>query len=765
MLQNRFVRVVELIRVRRARAASRNQSAGKQVLLWSFYAIGGLGFVAAIFSLAALPFYLAATSNLPPVEQLEDLLDPISGELLQPTRLYDQKGETLLLTLAPAGIMRHFIQASDVPWLAKAYVASNQPNFWMMREPGLGEWKSSPTTIAEHLVDRTLLPSELETWMHNFRVHLLASELVKKYSREQLLTWALNSTDFGHWAFGAESAAQLYFSKQASQLTLAESALLAAVAQAPALNPIDNPDLAIRFQQLVLTSMWEQELISKSELDQAVAEPLTFANSDERIAPSDSFTDLALEQLETDLGSEQVVNGGLLVTTTLDYSLQQEINALLDQKSHQISAIILDPLNDRILATYGGINDHHKMDGFYSPFSYLAAFANGKFPSSLVWDNSHGPINMRMALANHYTGVDATLLADPATEQARDKLLEALGILPIKGEGISLQDAGRAFQIFPLNGLFPRTQSSNALLFVSDQRGRVLLDQTQSEWQSIVSPETSYLVTDILSDKTALPADFFTIRPAAFFTDLENYWWFAYSPQRVIAVWDEEKSLDPDMVQSIFEAAHQALPIKSWNIPPGLTSITVCVPSGQLPDMDCPQTRRDWFLRGSEPTESDSLYSRITINSLNGKLATVFTPQEFIKERVYLIVPPEGELWARGNQITPAPIDYDPIHKVSNDPTSSQILRPTPFSTVKGSISITASLSADIVRYDIQVGEGLFPSQWLQITGGAASQRSSKLAEWDTAGLSGIWAIQLQAWDADGRITRAYTVVTIDSGN
>ena len=768
MLPNRFVHIVELVKTRRARAAKRKRSNHHQVLQWSFYAIALASVIAAVLAVVALPYFFLISVGLPPAEELENLLNPVSGQLLQPTRLYDQRGETLLLTLAPDGIERKFIVAKDVPWLAKAFVASNQPDFWTAGISGVNEWISPQKTIAERLVARVLLPSESETWENNLRVHLLAAVIMKQYTREQILTWALNSTDFGHWAFGAESASQFYFGKAAAQLTLAESALLAAVAQAPALNPIDNPELAIRFQRLILTSMRELRLISASELEQATAEPLVFAQVTEPRTPTTDFTNLVIEQLESELGQARVIRGNLSVVTTLDFSLQQELVDFLGLDPENIGGLILDPVNDRVLAAWGGIKDPHDVGNILSPFSYLSAFANGQSPSSLVWDLTAkvsqaevGPTTMRVALANHLENVETKFLGDPSIESTRDKLLQALRIESESDPGINLIEAGRAFEIFPQNGLFPNTITSKTLLFVSDQNRKVILDWTRTEWQSIVSPEMAYLITDVLRDKTALAPALITDRPAAFFGDLENFWWFAFSPQRIVAIWDGRHTLPPETKLSLFTAAHRGLPIKSWVIPSGLNSVIVCVPSGKLPDEGCPETRREWFQRGNEPREQDNLFSRVAINSANGKLATVFTPEAFIQKRIYLTVPPEAEIWARQVGIPLLPQDYDPIPKTSGISMPS-ITRPTRFATVNGLVKIFGTLSPDSVRYDIQVGKGLYPNVWIQLSEGSITEHSGQLAELNTEGLSGIWAIQLQAWDADGNLSRAYTVVTIN---
>ncbi len=769
MKSNRLVETVALVKNRRVRLARRRRRPSQRAAQISAWVLGVLSVLVAGCALIALPFFIQTTQGLPPIAYLTELLDPARGKLLQPTQLYDQSGKTLLFSLAPDGIERRFINASDVLWLAKAYVASNQPDFWTESGQGWTNMASPPASIAEHLVSRILLPSEPDGVTKNIRVHILANDLLEKYDREKILTWALNSTDFGYWAFGAESAAQLYFGKPASQLTLAESTLLAAVAQAPALNPFDNPDLAIRFQRLVLTSMREQGLISDTELTQAISQPLVFAANNEPTRTLKGFTELAIGQLEAELGHIRVINGNLNVTTTLDISLQQVIDRLLQDTTGDTEVLVLDPVNDRVLAVFGDAQNRHDPGNLFFPFTYLSSFTTGLSPASLVWDiegsdqsEGIGPTTLRFALANQISGVESNLLKDPSIKLTAEKLVQAVGFDSMQ-QRINLLGVGRAFEIFSQNGLFPEKKSSipNLILFVSDESDNLLLDHTRTAWQSIVSPETAYLVTDVLEE--AAISELHADPPGAVFNDQEKSWWIAYSPQRIAVLWSEDPSNDQALLTSIFETAHQTLAIKNWDVPAGLISILVCVPSGQLPDSDCPQTRRDWFLRGFEPVETDELYQRIAINSANGKLATVYTPSEFVNEHLYLMISPEAESWAQAVGILLPPKDYDPIPAQTSNDSSPAILKPSPFFSVSGLVKILGSLGDEIAGYDVQVGQGLLPEEWSEVARGKSTPTNGQLASWDTTGLSGIWTIQLQAWNKDGRIWQAYTVVTIES--
>jgi hypothetical protein len=83
------------------------------------------------------------------------------------------------------------------------------------------------------------------------------------------------------------------------------------------------------------------------------------------------------------------------------------------------------------------------------------------------------------------------------------------------------------------------------------------------------------------------------------------------------------------------------------------------------------------------------------------------------------------------------------------------------FTEVSGVVRIFGSVGEDIAGFDIQIGQGLHPTEWLLIAEDSSAPTNNWLAEWNTEGLSGIWAFQLQVWNEDGSVIRAYAVVTI----
>ena len=239
--------ILTILRQRRHRRDQVRSSAQQR----SQRTILGFGFIfsVAVFALvlAAALVYASLTRGLPSLEKMTVLLDPQDGQLLQPTRLYDRTGQHLIAALSPTGSPRTYIAYDRFPQaLVDATLALTQPDFWTSPGYLLKGWQDprSHPTLAQRLVFDFLLWDQPASSLRAIHERILAAQVTAEYGSRQVLEWYLNSADYGHLAYGAEAAAQLYFGKSVTQLDLSEAALLAAVSQAPALNPIDSPSAA-----------------------------------------------------------------------------------------------------------------------------------------------------------------------------------------------------------------------------------------------------------------------------------------------------------------------------------------------------------------------------------------------------------------------------------------------------------------------------------------------------------------------------------------
>ncbi len=557
-----------VVRQRRQRRDRRRRSADGRARQTFF----GFGFLIttllALLLLAAGLAYADLTRDLPSLETLPVLLDPQTGLLRQPTRLYDRSGTRLLRVLAPVDAPRAFLAYNRFPRAClDATIAVAEPGFW--RSPGyrLAGWRdpSSHPTIAQKLVSDLLLWNEPPSIRRALRERLLAGQLTARYGRAQVLEWYLNSADYGNYAYGAEAAAQLYFGKSAAALGRSECALLAAVAAAPALNPVDAPQAAEQRRQETLRAMLALGMLTPDEFNQEVGHLpvlMSYPEAEPPFAPA--FVSLSLAQLDAAFGGGRVERGGLVVVTTLDYDLQAEaacavraqverltgnldapetecaaarllppLPALPPLPEASASALILDPRLGQVLAAVGDTYPSgesaallsHPAGTILTPFVYLTAFTRGFSPASLAWDipgpaanfdgQYRGPVRLRTALANDYLPPAARLLDQFGAESVR-RLSEPFGLaLPpeanlLTGDfAVSPLDLGGAYAIFAAEGrrvgqVFAGEEiRPSSVLTVTSVDGAVWGDWSVPRAQSVVSPELTYLLTHVLSDEVA----------------------------------------------------------------------------------------------------------------------------------------------------------------------------------------------------------------------------------------------------------------------
>ncbi len=851
-----------------------------------------LGLLLVIASLLLVLTYADVTRDLPSPASLPALLDPPDGLLLHPTLLYDRSGSHLIMTLENPGINRRIIsldpkQPEHLPQdLATVILATADPGFWghpgfnlSELTPGQIFSASTPNTLAERLVSDLLLANEATGWRRTLRQDLLAAQLTNQYGRQRILEWYLNNVYYGHMAYGAEAASQLYLGKPASALNLSESALLASVAMAPALNPLDAPEAARSGQQTVLKLLLSKGIYSQDQINQALQTSLVFrqaAQTDQGKGktPALAFSDEVIKTLSAELGQERVERGGLIVTTTLDYELQQQVECaagfllasvasagdgsgsgspldtstcpaarlmptqFLSQPASSsdlaVSAVVLDPSNGQVLALSGDTTSQmgetdfglHPSGTLLTPFIYLAGFTHGDSPASLVWDipaslpptatgNSnpdgkfHGPVRMRLALANDYLAPSAQLLAQIGPEnvwgQAQPFGLPSMvgEALPYSGGQVTPLQAAQAFGVFANGGIL---SSSQTILKVagqndfSSQAAGPVLPQPQS--RPILSATLTYLMNQVLSDESARwPSLGYSNpleigRPAGAklgqTADGQSTWAVGYTPKRVVAVWVGSRLLlpgavsnqnvgsgsgdttgrpriDPRLPASLWHAliqyASQQLAPEGWSMPTGITQAQVCDPSGMIPTQACPNQVSEVFLTDNVPTSSDNLYQTFQINRETGRLATVFTPADKIEDKTFLVVPPEARTWAESTGLPVPPSLYDAIQAPVEQP-DIHITSPIFFGSIRGQIKIQGTAAgSDFSSYQVQVGEGINPQNWIQIGEQSASPvTEDTLAAWDTRKQEdGLYAIRVQVVHKDQQVTSAVIQVTVDN--
>jgi membrane peptidoglycan carboxypeptidase len=794
--------------------------------------------IAALIIVAAFT-YVNLTRDLPSIQILPALLNPPEGLLLQPTRIFDRTGRNVIFTFAPNASSRRYIPLSETnpqhlpKSLVDAVIARTDPDFW--NHPGytLNTLTNSEThaTLAQRLVFDLLLFDEPASLRRALRERILAAQITAQYGRTQILEWYLNSANFGRYAFGAEAAAQLYFGKSAAQLTTAESAILAAVSDSPSLNPYDAPQTALERGRDTIFLMSVLGFLSNQAKDNALGESPRFQTPpapEPQVAAA--FTNLLLAQLDSRFPRARIERGGLTIISTLDYEVQKQSSCVtafyaarlaglpdpalpcdglrflptlppgINVPDSSASALITDPKTGQILAVVGEtfqaqetpLITAHSPGSTLDAFIYLTGFTRGLSPASLIWDipgrtdvqnfdgEYHGPMRLRIALANDYPAPAAQVLSQMGSENV-DKISSSFGIS--RNEELSLLDAAGAFGVFAQHGVyfgqeFDEAIKPVAILRVQGNDGSLWLDWSTPQAKPVVTPGLAYLINHALSDESArigtlrssnlLDIGIPTAVKLGQTENALNTWAIGYSPERVVTVWTgarEKSDLSPRIPAVLWNAlmqiASQNLPPDGWTLPADVSVINVCDPSGMLPTAECPNLVSEVFLNGNEPVQADNMYRTYSVNRETGLLATVFTLPQLIEDRVYFVVPSEARSWAEGAGLAIPPANYDVIQAPQINP-NVNITSPDLFSEVSGNVEIKGTAAGDnFASYRVLVGQGLNPRQWIQVAEGNTTLNNDVLATWNTKGLGGLYAIQLQVVRSDQKVDTAIIQVTV----
>ncbi len=814
--------------------------------------------------------YARVARDLPSIEILPVLLDRDNGELLQPTKILDRDGEVTLFTYQDEGVERKFLSINPdeedyiSPQLIRSVTATFDPTFWTNQGYNLRQWKMpEPTTIAERLVSDLILWDEPPSTARTIRMRILAGQVVATYGRSRVIEWYLNSAWFGRYAYGVESASQLYLGKSARDITLAESALLTSLINSPALNPIDAPDTAIAMQQELLGEMLASGAIIQEEYDLAFNEVITLRKPDSTgHSMAAGFVKQVEKRLENVLSSQRLQRGGLVVLTTLDADLQNQLTCTANTQMIRLAysnvsgvapdqpdcdaalllptqsfaaqgdtelaaaGLVMNPQTGEVLAYLEPVtlSGERLSDAGYQPGSLLTpivavgAFSRGYSPASLVWDipstidlvdegrtstpaNYQGAVNIRSSVANDYINPIANLVMEIGAfntwRTAAVIGLDSLNNPPddasplFGGSESSLLQIGTAYSTLANSGVRSGRLDTvsneivpETVLKVTTAGNRVLWQAEAAEKVAIVSDTVTYLVNHVLSDESArwpslgYPNELeIGSEVAAKTGSADNHrqvWTVGYTPQNLVLVWmgtDGESESLPGLDErmaagiwhAVFKYTSRQQQFNGWTRPAGITEMQVCSPSGMLPTRDCPNIVYDVFLYGNEPTLPDTLFTRVKVNRETGQLATVFTPPALVEERVYMNIPPEARDWAESAGLAIVPQGYDSIQAVQVDP-EANIEQPAMFSPVAGRVMIRGTAAGDdFTSYQVQVGEGINPENWLQVNESRREVEEGVLAEWDSSGLNGLFAIRLSVIDSASLVRSAVTQVTVDN--
>lgn len=370
---------------------------------------------AGIVLASGVVFYFART--LPSVDRIA------SRQVVQSTKIYDKTGKILLYEIS-AGERRTVVPLSGIPQTLKdATIAIEDENFYtgsgidwraivraFIANLEHGEIVQGGSTITQQLARNAFLSLE-QTLSRKIREAILAIQLNRRYSKDQILEFYLNEIPYGPTAYGVEAASRTYFGKPVQEIDLAEAAILAALPRAPSYySPWGShvKDLMNR-QRLVLKKLRDLGKIDEKQYDVALKTDVTFEPQGQGLlAPH--FVIAVQDYLVQKYGEDLVRTGGLKVMTTLDYDLQQAAEKAVQEGAERneklyggtnAALVAQDPKTGQILALVGSRDyfDQDREGNFnvatqglrqpgsaLKPFVYLKALEKGYAPETVFFD-------------------------------------------------------------------------------------------------------------------------------------------------------------------------------------------------------------------------------------------------------------------------------------------------------------------------------------------------------------------------------------------
>ena len=527
--------------------------------------------------------------------------------------LLDREGEKFA-DLAP--FERDVVALDSLPYyVPAAFVAVEDRRFWdhggvdwvrvfgaalaNVRAIGVAQGSSTiPMQLARNVFPKDL-PGTQRTMKRKLQEARVARNIEKRFEKHEILEMYLNHIYFGGGAYGIEAAAQLYFDKHATELTLAETATLAALPKAPAhYDPRRRPERSLERRNLVLGIMEEQEVIDAETAAEARAEELAVNTSSERdragIPLGAYYIDIVRGLLEDRFG-EELYSSRLRIHTTLDQraqrSAEKELEAQLKRLDGQVrkgegdlqgAVVIMEAQTGDVLALVGGRNPatsrynralrgRRQVGSAFKPFVYAAALQDGIPTSQLVldaplrmelsrndvWEPENydgyyeGNVSLRHALVRSRNVPTVRLASavgiDDVAQMARQAgvtaTMDETPSLALGTVAMSPLQLASAYTTFATLG---STAEPRYIVSVEDEDGKVLWETGPATKSSGLRPGVAYIITDILRDAV----DYGTgtgVRSAGFrgavagktgtTNNATDAWFVGYTPEVVGTVW------------------------------------------------------------------------------------------------------------------------------------------------------------------------------------------------------------------------------------
>jgi len=617
------------------------------------------------------------------------------------TKIYDRSGEHLLYNVSGEQ-KKTWIPLDQIPEHTKwALIATEDEDFYAHRGLdfpalvkvalhelfGIGPQRGG-STITQQLIKNVLLTPE-RSYRRKFKEMVIAYHMEKKFSKDEILELYLNVIPYGSTAYGVEAAAESYFGKKATELNVAESALLAAMLKATTYySPYgSHVDELLTRKDFVISRMENAGYISEVQAESAKQEELEFKKLSQNIeAPH--FVLYIKELLAEKFGEEVVEKGGLKVITTLDYEKQkiaeEAIVAGVEKNeknygAHNAALVSVNAKTGEVLAMVGSRDYfNEEYDGAvnvamrprqpgssFKPIVYAASFEQGLSPETILFDTlttfkteigqdyephnyndkEYGPVSIKKALAGslnipavktiYLTGVENVLTLAEKLGYSTFGDRSRFGLSLVLGGGeVKLIEHVRAFSVLSQNG---QRHNLKYLLRVENNNGE-MLEQFRPEderGEQVMKPEIAKQISSILSDNNERSyvfgeSNYLTLgsRPVAAKTGTTNDYRDGWTVGYTPSIVTGVWVGNNDNTQMKGSAAGGNVAAPIWNQYMKQALADSPVEYFDQPDStDLPQKP---MLNGQIAAEN-----KIKIDKISGKLATNLTPESAIEEKVF----------------------------------------------------------------------------------------------------------------------------------
>ncbi|SFB25980.1 penicillin-binding protein, 1A family [Lentibacillus halodurans] len=444
---------------------------------------------------------------------------------------------------------------------------------------------------------RNLFLSHEKTWARKLKEAFYTVRLEMYYSKDELLEGYLNTIYYGHSAYGAEAASRHFFDKSASELTLAESSMLAAIPKGPSYySPFHHLENAENRQQRILELMLENDQITEQEHFLAVREDLAFTEPEQReyVSAAPYFQDAALSEAAgiLELDAEKVRSGGYHIHTTLDTQLQKQLetkteSVIQSESDIQIGAMAMHPGTGGIRALIGGrdyksspfnraVNAERMPGSAFKPFLYYAALNNGYTPTTMLmskptafrledgevyqpsnyngyYANEQITLAQALALSDNVYAVKTNLylgpekLANTAQTFGIDSKLNAVPSLALGTSSVTVEELVTGYGMLANGGY---DIESHTVSKIVDRDGITVFERKQEEEEPVLDPQSAFVLTQLMTGMFDRSLDgYMSVTGSSIADELSrkyagksgttntDSWMIGYSPSLVTGIW------------------------------------------------------------------------------------------------------------------------------------------------------------------------------------------------------------------------------------